>query len=119
MKSMLILDSNSISTLSVRIKLITPSVHTVKLLENAVFLQSLAFHAPNQDGIIQDRVRVDMYSKVISQKITDNFPCGRTAVTPCLPTPSNNPQCVNTTDGQYALLHSHPWQVGLMFNRKK
>ena len=46
--------------------------------------------------------------------ITDTFPCGQPAIVPCLPTPSNNPQCLDTADGQYALLHSHPWQVRWM-----
>ena len=55
----------------------------------------------------------------MSYQFADNFQCGRPAVGPCLPTPSNNSQCVNTTDGQYALLHSHPWQVRLIFKGKK
>ena len=51
--------------------------------------------------------------------VTYNFQCGKPAVAPCLPTPSPNFQCVNTRDGQYALLQSHPWQVRWMGNSKR
>ena len=40
-----------------------------------------------------------------------SFQCGRPAVLPCLPTPSNNSQCADRTAPQYALLNSYPWQV--------
>ena len=43
-----------------------------------------------------------------------SFQCGRPAVTPCLPIPSSNQQCADRAAPQYALLHSHPWQVRLM-----